>query len=167
MTHKPRKAEASQIFFDTLDSPIGTLTIVFSGGKLTGIASRRPPGAKPGKMPPAVRRQLEDYFSGSLREFSVEIALSCGTEFEKTVWLAISEVPYGETRTYKWLAGRIGKPGACRAVGRALAKNPIPIVLPCHRIIESDGHIGGYSCEGGVDLKRRLLDMEYYRSLKG
>ena len=86
-----------------------------------------------------------------------------GTDFEKKVWLALKEIPYGEARTYKWLSEKIGSPKASRAVGQALGRNPISIVLPCHRIIESDGSIGGYS--SGVDIKRRLLEMEYYNAL--
>ena len=76
------------------------------------------------------------------------------------VWYALNEIPYGETKTYKWIAEKIGKPAAVRAVGQALSKNPIPIVVPCHRVIESDGSIGGYS--SGVNVKKRLLEMEYY-----
>src|SRR4030043_1701346 len=86
-----------------------------------------------------------------------------GTEFERKVWLTLKEIPYGETRTYKWLAEKIGKPSAYRAVGKALSRNPLPIVLPCHRIIESDGTIGGYS--SGIDIKRRLLEIEYYNKV--
>lgn len=88
-----------------------------------------------------------------------------GTDFEKKVWLSLVEVPYGEMRTYKWLAERIGNPKAVRAVGRALGSNPIPIVLPCHRIIGSDGSLVGYT--GGLDVKRRLLDLEYYYLMGG
>jgi methylated-DNA-[protein]-cysteine S-methyltransferase len=83
-----------------------------------------------------------------------------GTDFEKKVWETLRKIPYGETRTYKWLAEEIGKPQAFRAVGNALGKNPIPIIFPCHRVIESDGSLGGYS--GGVDIKRRLIEIEYY-----
>lgn len=83
-----------------------------------------------------------------------------GTEFEQRVWSALSGIPFGETRTYKWIAEKIGNPGAVRAVGRALSKNPLPIIIPCHRVIESDGSLGGYS--SGTHRKRRLLEMEYY-----
>ena len=86
-----------------------------------------------------------------------------GTEFERKVWETLKEIPYGETRTYKWLAEKIGKPHAFRAVGNALGKNPIPIIFPCHRVIETDGSLGGYS--GGTDIKRRLLEIEYYTKL--
>lgn len=82
-----------------------------------------------------------------------------GTDFDKKVWLALKEIPYGETKTYKWLAEKTGNSNAYRAVGQALSRNPIPIVFPCHRIIESDGSIGGYS--SGINIKRRLLEIEY------
>jgi methylated-DNA-[protein]-cysteine S-methyltransferase len=116
-----------------------------------------------GTAPPLVKKELREYFEKGREEFTQKIAFARGTDFDREVWLALREVPYGETRTYKWLAGRIGKPNASRAVGQALGRNPIPIILPCHRIIESDGSLGGYS--GGVDIKRRLLDMEYYMKL--
>lgn len=148
-------------FFDALKSPFGTLYLVFSGNKLTGVSFQKPK-LKHGNAPDSLKRQLQDYFEGRTRGFRQGIDLEKGTDFEKAVWHALREVPYGETRTYKWLAQQVGRPKATRAVGQALSKNPIPIVLPCHRIIESDGSIGGYS--SGVDVKRRLLEMEYYYS---
>lgn len=149
------------IFFDTFHSPLGSLALVFSRTKLAEIRfEREVPSYPKGKAPESFKKQLSDYFSGKLREFHHRIIFLSGTDFEKKVWLSLREVPYGETRTYKWLAERVGNPRAMRAVGQALSRNPIPIVLPCHRIIESDGSIGGYS--SGVDKKRRLLDLEYY-----
>jgi len=150
------------MFHDVFESPMGSLYLVFSGKALSGVSFRRPP-LKQGRAPAALRRQLEEYFAGRLKRFQYPIQLTEGTDFEREVWLALPEVPYGETRTYKWLAERVGRPKATRAVGQALSKNPVPIVLPCHRIIESDGDIGGYS--SGVHVKRRLLEMEYYNSL--
>ncbi|PKL52373.1 MAG: hypothetical protein CVV37_01715 [Nitrospira bacterium HGW-Nitrospira-1] len=110
-------------------------------------------------MTPA-RKELAEYFEKAGQEFTCETVFTEGTEFEKKVWETLKEIPYGETRTYKWLAEKIGKPHAFRAVGNALSKNPIPIIFPCHRIIETDGSIGGYS--PGVNIKRRLLAIEYY-----
>lgn len=147
--------------FDTFSSPFGQLYIIFSGKALAGISFKKP-SLKMGRVPDSFKRQLKDYFTGELREFKQSIVFAEGTEFEKQVWLALRDVPYGETKTYKWLAQRVGNPKGPRAVGRALSKNPIPIVLPCHRIIESDGDIGGYS--SGVNIKRRLLSLEYYHS---
>jgi methylated-DNA-[protein]-cysteine S-methyltransferase len=147
--------------FDAFHSPLGPIYLILAGNTLAGVSFRKP-GLKHGKAPESLKRQLRDYFEGRLRVFRQRLELAEGTEFERAVWHALLEVPYGETRTYKWLAERVGRPRATRAVGQALSKNPVPIVLPCHRIIESDGSIGGYS--SGVDIKRRLLDMEYYYS---
>lgn len=149
-------------FFDSFKSPLGTIYLIFSGKALAGISFKKP-RIKKGKAPNNFVDELGAYFQGKLRKFSQKVVFEDGTDFETEVWEAIKGIPYGETRTYKWLADRVGHPGAARAVGQALSKNPIPIVVPCHRIIESKGDIGGYS--SGVDIKRRLLDMEYYNSL--
>lgn len=151
-------------FFDTVTTPLGRLHLIFSGKKLCGVSFTRP-RLKPGKAPDSLKRELREYFEGRRRRFSQGIVFEGGTEFEQAVWRALKEVPYGETRTYKWLAEQVGRPKATRAVGQALAKNPVPIVLPCHRIIESHGDIGGYS--SGVNIKRRLLEMEYFYSSGG
>lgn len=153
-------------FFDTFHSPLGTIYLVFSGKALAEIRfeNETPPYPK-GRAPESFKKQLTDYFSGGLRDFHQDIVFLEGTDFEKSVWLFLKEIPYGETRSYKWLAGKAGNPKAARAVGRALSRNPIPIVIPCHRIIESDGSLGGYS--GGIDIKRRLLDLEYYAKQTG
>lgn len=146
-------------FFDVFESPIGMLYLVFSGKHLSEISFEKP-ACKRGHAPDPLKRELREYFEGKTREFRQGIIFLVSTDFEKKVWLALKEIPYGETRTYKWLAEKTGNPKASRAVGQALGRNPIPIVLPCHRVIESDGSIGGYS--SGIDIKRRLLDMEYY-----
>ena len=151
----------TDLFFDSAESPLGVLYLVFSAGKLAEVRfDRERPSCPKGRVKGSFKEQLTDYFRGRLRQFDQDIVFLQGTDFEKEVWLSLREVPYGETRPYKWLAEKVGNPKAVRAVGRALGRNPIPIVLPCHRIIESDGSIGGYS--SGVDIKRRLLDMEYY-----
>ena len=151
----------AEIFHDTFQSPLGPLFLVFSGKGLAeiGFEGERPTYPR-GRAPESFRNQLSDYFDGALREFHQPMLFLSGTDFEKKVWLSLMEVPYGETRTYKWLAEKVGSPKGSRAVGQALSRNPIPIVLPCHRVIESDGSLGGYS--GGIDIKRRLLDLEYY-----
>jgi methylated-DNA-[protein]-cysteine S-methyltransferase len=102
--------------------------------------------------------ELDAYFKGDLKEFNQKIKFISGTAFEQRVWLALKEIPYGETRSYKWIAEKIACPKAVRAVGQALGKNPLPIILPCHRVIASDGSIGGFSC--GVGIKRWLLRHE-------
>lgn len=153
--------QKTNIFFDTFPSPFGNLFLVFSGKALAGIKFGAESFPYPrGKAPESFRNQLRDYFGGNLREFSQDIVFLEGTDFERRIWLSLKEVPYGETRTYKWLAEKMGNPKAVRAVGQALGRNPVPIVLPCHRIIGSDGSLVGYT--GGIDIKRRLLDLEYY-----
>jgi len=160
-----RKRAGGNEFYDILDTPLGALYLVFSGYFLTGIAFAKPSGLvmKKNEETEAVKRELTEYFEKSRRDFTCRTSFLEGTDFEREVWNALKEVPYGETRTYKWMAEKVGKPHAFRATGNALGKNPIPIIFPCHRIIESDGSIGGYS--SGIDIKRRLLEIEYYTKL--
>ncbi|GBD96662.1 MAG TPA: methylated-DNA--[protein]-cysteine S-methyltransferase [Nitrospirae bacterium] len=152
----------STLFYDIFKSPLGSMYLIFSGKFLSGISFTRPSDIpfKVDSAPENFIKELTLYFQGSDTHFSQEIKFLTGTDFEKKVWSALKEIPFGETRTYKWIAEKTGKPSAARAVGRALSKNPIPVVIPCHRIIESDGSIGGYS--SGVNRKIRLLEMEYY-----
>lgn len=103
------------------------------------------------------RRQLEGYFAGESRSFALPMRLD-GTEFQRAVWNALRHVGYGETVTYGELAARIGRPHAARAVGRALARNPLPIVVPCHRVVGHLGELTGFA--GGIDRKRLLLELE-------
>jgi len=102
-------------------------------------------------------RQLEAYFSGKLKSFDLRLAPE-GTEFQKSVWRALCKIPYGETRTYKDIAESIGNPKAYRAVGLANNRNPISIIIPCHRVIGSNGKLTGYAC--GLDIKAFLLNLE-------
>jgi methylated-DNA-[protein]-cysteine S-methyltransferase len=102
-------------------------------------------------------RQLRAYFAGSLREFQLPLQME-GTDFQRRVWSLICEVPYGQTRSYRDLAVALGKPQAVRAVGAANGANPLPIVVPCHRVIGSNGSLTGYG--GGMALKKRLLELE-------
>ncbi len=149
-------------FFDTLEIPLGTIYLIFISSQLVGISFERPAGLLPKKSERVcpVKRELREYFEKGRKDFTCKTAFIEGTVFEKVVWNTLKEVPYGETRTYKWLAAKVGKPQAFRAVGNALGKNPIPLIFPCHRIIESDGSLGGYS--SGIEIKRRLLEIEYY-----
>lgn len=103
------------------------------------------------------RRQLSLYFDGRLQQFDLPLDLR-GTPFQKRVWQALREIPYGETRSYAQLAAMVDSPKGFRAVGAANGQNPVPIVVPCHRVIESNGGLGGFSC--GLAYKRRLLDLE-------
>jgi methylated-DNA-[protein]-cysteine S-methyltransferase len=102
-------------------------------------------------------RQLDEYFSGKRKNFSLKVELK-GTDFQKSIWNAMSKIPYGKTASYKDLAVMAGKPKAARAVGGACHRNPIGIVLPCHRVIGSDGSLTGFG--SGLDLKEKLLNHE-------
>jgi methylated-DNA-[protein]-cysteine S-methyltransferase len=102
--------------------------------------------------------QLQAYFEGTRREFSFPVDWSAGTPFQRKVWKAISRIPYGRVRSYQWVASRVGGKQYARAVGMALGANPVPVVVPCHRIIAHDGSLGGFSC--GLPVKRRLLKLE-------
>ncbi|MEN8262479.1 MAG: methylated-DNA--[protein]-cysteine S-methyltransferase [Nitrospirota bacterium] len=152
----------SSISYDIYESPVGKLYLAFSGKTLVGVFFAKPAGVpfKEGTATKSFIKELSLYFKGSKSEFSQKMKFLTGTEFERKVWGALMKIPFGETRSYKWVAEKIGKPAATRAVGRALSKNPVPVVVPCHRVIESDGSIGGFS--SGVETKRRLLDLEYY-----
>jgi len=163
-----KKVRTGSLSFDKFESPLGPLYLVFVGNTLLRIefeTHRVEPVApiSPERVSHSLKMQLREYFKGRLREFTQEVVLLQGTDFDKKVWLALKEIPYGETRSYRWIAERIGNSKAVRAVGQALGRNPLPIILPCHRIIESNGSIGGYS--GGINIKRRLLDLEYYYTI--
>jgi len=109
-----------------------------------------------------LKRKLQHYFDGQRVLFDEPLDLRAATAFHRQVWSAVRDIPYGETRSYGQIARQAGSPGAARAVGQAMAANPVPIVVPCHRVIGSDGNLCGFG--GGLDLKRRLLEME--RALK-
>ena len=147
-------------YWDSLTSPIGRVTVeVNTLGELCTI---RFPSAEPaGKRDPLRCRtaveQLDEYFSGCREQFTLPLALN-GTAFQTSVWQALCHIPYGQTISYRELATRIGNPRASRAVGSANGANPIPIVVPCHRVITSDQRLGGYA--GGLDAKRKLLALE-------
>ncbi len=160
-TTNSKRLRIPESFYDVFESPVGTLYLIFTRKKLSGIKFKKPEEIiRRDRAPQLIKEELHEYFEKGLKEFTQKIILTKGTDFDRKVWLTLREIPFGETRTYKWLAEKVGKPTGSRAVGQSLSRNPIPIVLPCHRIIESDGSIGGYS--GGIDIKRRLLDIEYY-----
>ncbi|MFB8106326.1 MULTISPECIES: methylated-DNA--[protein]-cysteine S-methyltransferase [unclassified Streptomyces] len=148
-----------------VDSPYGPLTLVATDGVLSAVymtdQRHRPPeetfGAPDPEPFPEVIRQLTAYFAGELTTFDVPLALH-GTPFQRSVWAELLKIPYGETRTYGELAGELGKPGASRAVGLANGKNPVSIIVPCHRVIGASGGLTGYG--GGLDRKQRLLAFE-------
>jgi len=150
------------VSYDKYLSPLGPLYFIFTGKYLSGVSFTKPDNIpfKEKSTPASFVNEISEYFKGSNKGFKQKTVFLKGTDFEHDVWNALNEIPFGETRTYKWIAERVGSPGASRAVGQALSKNPIPIVIPCHRVIESDGSIGGYS--SGINNKVRLLEMEYY-----
>ncbi len=147
------------------DSPIGELLLAGDEGALHVLdmrGGRRPVAIDPRweRAPEAfasVRHQLEEYFDGRRRTFEVRLAPT-GGEFELRVWDALLEIPYGETASYGEIARRVGAPDAARAVGLANARNPIAIIVPCHRVIGSDGSLTGFG--GGLHRKRYLLELE-------
>lgn len=108
--------------------------------------------------------QLNEYFLGKRREFDLPF-LPEGTDFQKRVWLELTRIPYGETRSYADVAFLCGRPAACRAVGQANHLNPLPIFIPCHRVIGKNGSLTGYA--GGIHIKKKLLDLEYQYKTKG
>lgn len=153
------------IVYTYTSTPLGELLLTSDGKSLTGIYF---PCHQDGHAPgpdwrlddgafAEVRRQLDAYFAGTLHEFDVPLAMS-GTPFEQRVWNALRRIAYGTTVSYRDVAQRIGKATACRAVGMANGRNPIPIIVPCHRVIGADGSLTGYG--GGLDTKRWLLELE-------
>lgn len=109
--------------------------------------------------------RLGCYFEGKRVDFPDELDLRVASPFKRAVWQATRSIPFGETRSYKWVAERVGKPKASRAVGQALAANPLAILVPCHRVIGNDGRLCGFG--GGLDMKRRLLKLEKAQCAKG
>jgi methylated-DNA-[protein]-cysteine S-methyltransferase len=153
------------MIYTTVDSPIGELLLVGEGETLHCLSMQG------GRRPMAiradwerdddafgdVRSQLVEYFDGRRREFDVALGLE-GNEFELRVWEALCRIPYGETVSYGSIAREIGSPDAARAVGLANGRNPVAVIVPCHRVIGADGSLTGYG--GGLERKRLLLDLE-------
>jgi methylated-DNA-[protein]-cysteine S-methyltransferase len=149
----------------TIDSPIGELTLVNADGRLSGLRmganGSKPQASLDGRRATAgferAIEELTEYFSGERDRFTVPVAAR-GSEFQLRVWTLLREIPYGETRSYGDIARVLGNPALAREVGAANARNPIAIVVPCHRVIGSDGSLTGYA--GGLERKRFLLDLE-------
>jgi methylated-DNA-[protein]-cysteine S-methyltransferase len=155
------------VYFCGTDSPIGRLTLTSDGTSLTGLYMANP--AKPlprtadwvmdpivAPLPDAVR-QLREYFAGQRREFDLPLHMN-GTEFQRRVWQQLTAIPFGETWSYGQLAKQLDNPSACRAVGLANGRNPIAIIVPCHRVIGADGSLTGFG--GGIERKEWLLTHE-------
>ncbi len=158
--------------YTTVDSPIGLLTLVAANGALAGVymvEQRHRPAERTFGEPDAgpfggVREQLAEYFAGARTTFDLPMALA-GTQFQRRVWRELCEIPYGEKVTYGELAQRMGQPTASRAVGLANGKNPVSIVVPCHRVVGASGALIGYG--GGLGRKQYLLELEERVSGRG
>lgn len=150
-------------YWTTIDSPVGTLWLTGDGTALTGLYMERPatldlPGWVEDDAPfAAAVEQLADYFAGERREFDLPLS-PVGTPFQQQVWAALRAIPYGETRSYREIAEQLGRPTASRAVGAANGRNPISVIVPCHRVVGSSGVLTGYAW--GLERKRALLDLE-------
>jgi O-6-methylguanine DNA methyltransferase len=171
---------AEQVARGEVESPLGTLRLAVtergvarlalpreSGRGFAAFLARAFPDAEAASWLPALdkaRAEIGEYFAGKRTEFDVALDLR-GTPFQLRVWRALCEIPFGETRSYAELARRIRSPLAVRAVGAANGANPVPIIVPCHRVIASDGGLGGYG--GGLEAKRRLLAFEHARLPRG
>jgi methylated-DNA-[protein]-cysteine S-methyltransferase len=155
------------MIYTTIDSPVGELLLAGDGVRVSrlsflGRGARRPPPPSPAwrrdpKPFAEVREQLQQYFAGARRIFDIDLDLP-GTEWERQVWNALLRIPYGETRSYGDMARELSTVRASRAVGLANGRNPVAIIVPCHRVIGADGRLTGFG--GGLDRKRSLLDLE-------
>ena len=143
------------------DSPAGRLALQGEGACVTGLALPNAPVSRIAEHETPVlaeaRRQVLEYLAGARRSFDLPLDPR-GTSFQRRVWAALTAIPWGETRTYAQIAAAVGSPRAVRAVGQANHRNPIPILIPCHRVVGADGTLTGYG--GGLELKRKLLELE-------
>ena len=165
MTAGTRAASAPTLIYDVVSAPIGRLIVASNGAAVAGVwmANASPDDDRwqehRGIDPVLIeaRRELVAYFDARLRTFEIPLAPN-GTDFQRRVWTALTKIPYGKTISYADLARRIRNTAAVRAVGAANGRNPIPIIVPCHRVIGSDGSLTGFG--GGLDRKRWLLEHE-------
>ena len=146
-----------------IKTPIGPLTLQADEAAVTAIRFGADGARDASPLLDAAEAQLREYFAGARRTFDLPLAPH-GTAFQQRVWTALRAIPYGETRTYGELAAAIGSPNASRAVGMANHRNPIPIIIPCHRVIGANGTLTGYA--GGLEVKRKLLALEGINILK-
>lgn len=156
-----------EIYYSYFDSPIGTITLVADEEALRAVhieddryfqgIDKEWVHAPHNKILEQAQEELTDYFKGRRRDFSVPVVFE-GTDFQEKVWNALRYLPYGQTSSYGEIAVAIGRPKAVRAVGTAVGRNPLCIVVPCHRVLASDGTLGGYVA--GVGRKQYLLDLE-------
>jgi methylated-DNA-[protein]-cysteine S-methyltransferase len=166
-----QREKQQRLVYKSVDSPVGRLKLVATDEGLSAILW---PVERPGRvrLHPAIEddrhpvlveaeRQLAEYFGGRRKQFDLKLDFA-GTAFQREVWSALLTIPFGETRSYAQIAQQIGRPAASRAVGAANGRNPIAIVVPCHRVIGANGSLTGYA--GGLDQKRALLDLEAGRT---
>lgn len=148
-----------------IQSPIGELFLIANSSALTSITHRKRAGVPLGEnaISKKAAEQLKDYFAGKKVRFTVPLDPT-GTPFQKRVWSELKKIPYGKTRSYKDIAREMGKPMAFRAVGSANGKNPLCVIIPCHRVIAADGSLGGYS--GGLNKKKILLKIESIHGIR-
>ena len=141
-----------------IDTPIGRLTLRSEGEALCAVEfGGEGLRMDAGRVLLQAQRELEEYFAGRRRRFSVPLCMR-GTPFQMSVWQELTRIPCGETASYGEIARKIGKPNACRAVGMANNRNPLPIFIPCHRVVGTDGKLTGYA--GGLEIKKFLLELE-------
>lgn len=165
-----------KIYYITIDSPVGKLYAAKTSKGISFLSLNRKKWEKYLKdlkkdknieihrndtaFSP-LKKALRRYFSGEEVKFTFPFDLFRGTSFQRRVWNAMRKIPYGETRSYKWLAKKIGDPRKARAAGQACGSNPLPILIPCHRVVREDGSLGGFSA--GLNIKRKLLKLESKR----
>ena len=159
------KQVQSEKFCYVYDTQIGQITIASNGDAITMVCFGNTAGENPCRceLTDRTAAEIQEYLSGNRTQFNLPI-LFHGTDFQKRVWSALLSIPYGETRSYRQIAEQIGNPSACRAVGMANNKNPVAILIPCHRVIGSDGSLVGYA--GGLTIKRFLLSLEKSNNAK-
>jgi methylated-DNA-[protein]-cysteine S-methyltransferase len=144
----------------TITSPIGDLTLFEEDGVLVAIEWGRVDGGEETPLLTLAQSQLEEYFDGQRQSFDLPLAPH-GTAFQRQVWEALRQIPYGQAARYGELAKAVGS--APRAIGGACGRNPLPVIIPCHRVIGTDGSLGGYSGDGGIETKQFLLSLEGWR----
>lgn len=155
---------ASAIYY--IDSPLGKLLARFENELLEKLEFSEPLGKNTSSIPvyvSIIEKQVKSYFEGKIQDFNIPYNLK-GTDFQKTVWNKLLEIPYGKTISYGKLAALLGNPRKIRAVANAIGKNPLPIIIPCHRVVGKNGELTGYL--GGLRRKKQLLELEGFKQLQ-
>jgi O-6-methylguanine DNA methyltransferase len=173
---KSREENRDPIYYGVMSSPVGKVCVAVDGKRVLSLmfgsykesdfrndlsSLKARPVTRADELTASVIRELQEYFDGKRNTFSFSPDLSGCTKFQRSVLKATARIPYGETRSYGWLAKRVGSPHAARAVGQTMARNPVPIIVPCHRVVGASGGLVGFG--GGsrrLDLKRTLLEIE-------